>query len=145
MLGPILNLVNGPVIGDAIRDPENRLTKLLATNSDNGLVVDELYKAILCRLPNPKEREAAVKAIEEGKVDHKSHLAEKLRRVAVADSLRTAIDAKQPAWEKTVTNGAIWTKVDLDTVASLARLCLRNSPTVLGWRRDPTRRKRPLP
>ena len=128
MLGPILNLVNGPVIGDAIRDPENRLTKLLATNSDNGLVVDELYKAILCRLPNPKERVAAIKAIEEGKVDHKSHLAEKLRRVAVADSLRTAIDAKQPAWEKTVTNGAIWTKVDIDTVASLGKAVFKKQP-----------------
>ena len=32
MLGPILSLVNGPIVGDALRDPNNRLAKLRPRN-----------------------------------------------------------------------------------------------------------------
>src|SRR5260370_23976274 len=55
MLGPVLNLVNGPVIADALKDPANRIAKLLATEKDDTKVVEELYLATLCRLPTQKE------------------------------------------------------------------------------------------
>ena len=28
MLGPVLNLVNGPTVGEALKDPNNRINKL---------------------------------------------------------------------------------------------------------------------
>ena len=118
MLGPVLNLVNGPVIGDAVRDPENRITRLLASNQDNSKVVEELYRAILCRLPNDKERAAAVRAIEEGRVDHKAQVEEKTRRVAAANALRASVDSRQIAWEKSVSGTALWKPLDLEKVAS---------------------------
>ena len=62
MLGPVLNLVNGPVVDDAIRDPNNRIAKILAAEKDDARVVEELYLAILCRLPTRHEIEAALKA-----------------------------------------------------------------------------------
>src|SRR6185437_13227977 len=45
MLGSVLNLVNGPVVGNAISDPTNRLSKLVATEKDDGKVIEELYLA----------------------------------------------------------------------------------------------------
>src|SRR5262249_23539169 len=64
MLGPVLNLVNGPVIAEALKDPGNRIVKLVAAEKDDAKVVDELFLAILCRPPTPKERAAAVQALQ---------------------------------------------------------------------------------
>ena len=47
MLGPVLNLVNGPVVGDALKDPNNRIAKLVATEKDDAKVIEEIYLAIL--------------------------------------------------------------------------------------------------
>ena len=53
MLGPVLNLVNGPVVADALKDPENRLAKLAAREMDDRKVIEELFMAILCRPAHP--------------------------------------------------------------------------------------------
>ena len=53
MLGPVLNMVNGPVVGEAVKDPSNRIAKLLTTEKDNAKIIDELYLSILCRPPTP--------------------------------------------------------------------------------------------
>src|SRR5437763_9363339 len=55
--GLVLNFVTGPVVGDAVRDPNNRIAKLLAAEKDNRKVIEELYLAVLCRLPTAKELE----------------------------------------------------------------------------------------
>ena len=47
MLGPVMTLVNGPTIADAIADPSNSLTKLVAAQADDAKVVDELFVRIL--------------------------------------------------------------------------------------------------
>src|SRR5262249_11666977 len=57
MLGPVLNLVNGPIVGDALRDPTNRLNTLAAANKDDRKFVEEVYLAIVNRLPTPNELE----------------------------------------------------------------------------------------
>jgi hypothetical protein len=51
MLGPVLNLVNGPVLGEALKDPNNRLAKLAAAEKDDTKLIEELYLAILARRP----------------------------------------------------------------------------------------------
>ena len=50
-LGPIMALVSGPTLGDAIADPANELTKLVATQSDDTKLVEELFMRILNRPP----------------------------------------------------------------------------------------------
>jgi hypothetical protein len=63
MLGPVLNLINGPVVADAIKDPDNRITKLLAAEKDDAKVVEELFFSILCRPPTKGEIESGVQAL----------------------------------------------------------------------------------
>ena len=42
-------LVSGPTLADAIADPANELTKLVATQSDDAKLIDELFVRILNR------------------------------------------------------------------------------------------------
>jgi hypothetical protein len=55
LLGPVLNLINGPVLSDALRDPANRINKVVAAENDDRRVVEEIYLAVLGRRPNDKE------------------------------------------------------------------------------------------
>ncbi|MBI1832050.1 MAG: DUF1553 domain-containing protein, partial [Planctomycetes bacterium] len=62
-LGPILSLLTGPVLNDAVNDPNNRIAKIVLAEKDDARVVEELYLAILNRRPTPKEIERDVKAL----------------------------------------------------------------------------------
>src|SRR5262249_20932222 len=55
LLAPVLNLTNGPVVADALKDPQNRLNQILAANPDNTKAIEDLYLAMLCRKPTAKE------------------------------------------------------------------------------------------
>lgn len=47
--GPVMSLVSGQTVGDAINQPSNLLTHLAATESDNSKLVQELFLRILSR------------------------------------------------------------------------------------------------
>lgn len=66
VLGQALNLVNGPVIADAINDPSNNIARLAGSVADDDKLVEELFLAILCRLPTADERATGKQAIAEG-------------------------------------------------------------------------------
>src|SRR5262249_17781231 len=48
-LGPVMALVSGPTLGDAIADPANELTKLATRESDDARLIDALFLRILNR------------------------------------------------------------------------------------------------
>lgn len=78
-LGPVMALVSGPTLGQAIADPKNRFTELLQKESNDRAVITELYLSILNRPPSadeiqlgidlmgqlPKEHANLVKTLEE--------------------------------------------------------------------------------
>ncbi|MBL9122539.1 MAG: DUF1549 domain-containing protein [Planctomycetaceae bacterium] len=66
ILGQALNLVNGPVIADAIADPQNRITRLVNEQPDDARLVEDLFVSILCRLPSEREAAAGIDAIKAG-------------------------------------------------------------------------------
>ena len=49
-------MVNGPIVGEAIKDPTSRINKFALSEKDDGKVVDEIYLSVLNRLPTAKER-----------------------------------------------------------------------------------------
>ncbi len=55
MLGQALNLINGPTIADAIGESNNSISQLVASEKDDGRVVEELFLRILSRLPTSAE------------------------------------------------------------------------------------------
>ncbi len=66
VLGQALNLVNGPTIADAIAAPGNRIERLVGQFADDAPLVDELFLAVLCRLPTETEQAAGTAAVREG-------------------------------------------------------------------------------
>lgn len=98
-LGPILAMVNGPIVADAIRDPNNRLNQIVASEKDDGKVVEEIYLAVLNRKPTASERAAGIKALHSAGADHKAMLAEYEPKAAALRAYEATLEAKQRAWE----------------------------------------------
>ena len=57
-LGSVMALLSGPVVSGAIQDPKNDLSKLVARQPDDALLVNELFERVLSREATPKETEA---------------------------------------------------------------------------------------
>ncbi|HVS36143.1 MAG TPA: DUF1553 domain-containing protein [Gemmataceae bacterium] len=118
MLGPVLTMVNGPVVGEAVKDPNNRIAQLLVSQKDDSKVVEELYLSVLCRPPTPAELAEGLQALKDGEVDYGAAVAEHDRRAAELAAYEKAMDARQAQWEKDVPMAAEWTVLDLDSVKS---------------------------
>jgi hypothetical protein len=69
-LGPVMALVSGPTVGDAISDPENGVAKMVAQTADNRALVDDLFLRFLNRPGKPEEIDAAVKMFQQLEDDH---------------------------------------------------------------------------
>ena len=76
-LGPVMALVSGPTLGDAIADPGNELTKLAAVQSDDVKLIDELFMRILNRPATTAEVETCRKDMQAVDDDHR-RMAEEL-------------------------------------------------------------------
>ena len=70
-LGPIMALVSGPTLGDAIADPGNELTKLVNTQGDDLKLIDELFMRILNRPATAAEIETCRKDMQAVDDDHR--------------------------------------------------------------------------
>ena len=124
MLGPVLNMINGPVVGDAVRDPNNRIAKLLAKEKDTKKVIEELYLAFLARYPNEKEMAAALKAVDDGVADFDNYVAEYYRRKKALDDYEKVIEKAQVKFEADLKNVPVW------TVLEPANLTSKNGATL---------------
>ncbi len=78
-LGPIMALVSGPTIGDAIADPANELSRLVRTESDDTKLVADLFMRILNRPPTAAEIETCRADMQAVERDH-LRMAEELGR-----------------------------------------------------------------
>lgn len=95
MLGPVMKLVNGPTIGEAIADSQNELAKMIAQEYDDKKIVEEIFVRILSRFPTEEETAIGVSSLaSEEIVKERENLAAEL-----ADFERT-LDTKQAEWEQ---------------------------------------------
>jgi hypothetical protein len=102
MLGPVLNLINGPVVADAIKDPENRITKLLAAEKDDGKVVEELFFSILCRPPTKEELASGIQALRAEGDEFVRMAAEHEKARNELAAYEKQLPARQAKWEKEI-------------------------------------------
>jgi hypothetical protein len=93
-LGPIMALVSGPTLGDAIADPANELTKLVATQSDDTKLVEELFMRILNRPPTAAEIETCRNDMQAVDQDHQ-RMAQELGRRETDFALRRPLLERQ--------------------------------------------------
>ena len=128
MLGQALNLVNGPTIAEAISDPANRITSLVATQPDDTKLVEELFVAILDRFPQPAESTAGVAAINAAKEEY-NNLQAKLDTLA-----REQLPTRQAAWEKQQ-QPVMWTPLAVASAVSAGAQRSRRRPMERSRRR----------
>jgi hypothetical protein len=112
MLGPVMTLVNGPTIADAIADPQNAITKLVASEADDAKVVDELFVRLLSRPATPAEITAGTAALHAGG----DELAKFQADLAAHEA---TLPAKQAAWEATQLPPS-WSPVEIADMKSSA-------------------------
>jgi hypothetical protein len=75
-LGPVMALVSGPTIADAIADPNNELKQLTARDADDSDLINEIFLRVLNRPATPAEIDSCRNAFTEIDVDHKRLAAE---------------------------------------------------------------------
>jgi hypothetical protein len=140
MLGPVLNLVNGPVVADAVKDPANRIAQLVSTQTDDAKLVEELYLAVLCRMPTAAEMKAAVQALKDGEEDYRQELAEHRRRAEALAAHQKALDARQPQWEADMRATPVWTTLEVAAAVSAGGAKLTRQPdgSVLATGKNPS-------
>jgi hypothetical protein len=60
-LSQALQMINGPVVHNKLRDDKGRIARLVAANKPDDEIINELYLAALCRRPVTSELEASKK------------------------------------------------------------------------------------
>jgi hypothetical protein len=140
MLGPVLNLINGPIIGDAVKDPNNRLAKLVAAEKDDRKVVEEIFLAILCRQPTREEVEKGLRALKEAEVDFRKLTGEYAEAAAAVSAYEKQSAAKQAQWEKNYQNVTAWTVLEPSGMKSAggAKLIRKPDGSVLAAGKNPS-------
>ncbi len=71
-LGPVMALMSGPTVGDAISDSKNAIAKLTLATPDDRKLVDEIFMRILNRPATPKEIDAALASMQGMDVENKT-------------------------------------------------------------------------
>jgi YD repeat-containing protein len=65
-LAQALQLINGPTVNEKVRNPNNRLGKLLAAQASDEQILDELYYAALARPPFEDEKKISLGHVAKG-------------------------------------------------------------------------------
>ncbi len=100
MLGPVLAMVNGPIVGDAIKDPSNHIVTFTEATKDDVKVVEEIYLSVLNRRPNAKELQVGIGALSGSKDDHALLVQDFAKRKAAFEAYDRGVAAKLPAYER---------------------------------------------
>ena len=111
-LGPVLSFVTGPVVNNPLKDPNNRIAKIVAAEKDDARVVEEIFLAILSRRPTAKEIKIGVEALQ-GNEDEFAKLVAVNQRYAQA---LAAYEKEFPQviarFEESATRTPVWTPLD---------------------------------
>jgi hypothetical protein len=100
MLGPVLAMVNGPIVADALRDPANRLVKLCTTEKDDRKIVEELFLAAYARLPNEHELAAGLQALAGHRDEYNNLVADAKKRADALAVYEYRLPGRLAEWEK---------------------------------------------
>jgi WD40 repeat protein/mono/diheme cytochrome c family protein len=87
-LGPVMALVSGPTIGEAIDDPKNGLAKLVAGEPDDRTLVNRLFLRILNRPATEAEIAACARTMAVIDQDHTQLVADLEKREAEVAPIR---------------------------------------------------------
>jgi WD40 repeat protein/mono/diheme cytochrome c family protein len=121
-LGPVMALVSGATIAEALSDPENEIARLVAREADDTRLVQELFLRILNRPAAEKEVQAAVEALRSIPVEHQQLVQAMKKREAEVAAVRPKQErAREEAIAKARTDVAAYEKEIAPKQAELER------------------------
>jgi hypothetical protein len=140
MLGPILNLVNGPIVGEAIKDPNNGLVKMVLAQKDDAKLIEDIFLSVLCRMPTKKEIDKGLQAIKEGEEEYKQLVAESERYARDLAEYEKQLPAKQAEWETKLKDVPVWTVLDAADLKGNGKIVLTKQAdgSILASGENPT-------
>jgi len=94
-LGPIMALVSGPTISNAIADPRNAIARLAEEAPGNASLINELYLRILNRPATIEEIDKCLTIFDEIEADHHRLVAAVAQREAEVAELRPKLEAER--------------------------------------------------
>jgi WD40 repeat protein len=96
-LGPVMALISGPTIAEAISDPNNEINKLVGTEADDRKLVNEIVLRMLNRPATDMEIDATLKAVQAIDDDHKRLTASLSEREEIVKPLRAKAEQEREA------------------------------------------------
>jgi hypothetical protein len=120
-LGPVLSLLTGPVLNDAIRDPANRIAKIVAAEKDDARVVEEVYLAILSRKPNTKEIAVGIEALRGNEAEFARLSTERKKREDAVAAYEKQLPQIVARFEETATRIPTWTPIEPTAMKSVGK------------------------
>jgi len=113
VFGPILKLINGPTVADALADTASELNQLAAKPIDDAALIEEVFVRFLARKPTAGELKLGAEALKAAAADH-----EKAR--ATLAEYEKQVTEKQAAWEASLGKPVVWHPLDPTELKSSA-------------------------
>ena len=111
VLGPVMKLINGPTVNDALVDPQNELARLTSQINDDGQLVEEIFLRVLGRSPTSDELKMGIQSLQApaGDADQANQLLAEYRQQRLA---------KMNGWLDAMPSPATWRVVDASSVTA---------------------------
>jgi hypothetical protein len=113
VLGPIMKLINGPTVADALANPASELNQLVAAQPDDAKLLEEVFLRFLGRKPSEQELKLGIEALQAAAADQG-------KAAAALAEYEKQIPAKQAAWEASVGTPLVWSPLDPSELKSAA-------------------------
>jgi hypothetical protein len=126
VLGPILKLINGPTVAEALTDPASELAQLAAKETDDRKLIEEVFLRFLARKPTENEVQLGIDALKAAADDH-AKVAEALAEY------EKQIPEKQAAWEASLGSPVVWQALEASELKSAvgATLTVQDDKSIL--------------
>jgi hypothetical protein len=113
VLGPIMKLINGPTVNDALADPQNQISQLVEREADDEAVVEEIFLRFLARHPTPAERQFGIETLHAARNDEQLALG----RLAEYEQ---QLGKRFQTWLSELPRPAVWQSMQVDSATSQA-------------------------
>jgi hypothetical protein len=113
VLGPVLKLVNGPTVAEALADPTSELNRLAASDLPDDKLIEEVFLRFLARFPTAREVELGLAALQAARQDL-------LQAQQALAAYEATLPQRQAAWEASLRGPVEWQPLKAVSLASAA-------------------------
>jgi hypothetical protein len=123
-LGPVLSFITGPVVNNPLKDPNNRIAKIIAAEKDDAKAVEEIFLAILNRRPTAKEIQIGVQALQGNDDEFQKLVAVGKKHAEALKAYEQQMPALIARFEESALRTPIWTPLEPTTMTALSKAVL---------------------